>query len=134
MSTTQSLNTRILSGLRTTIIFVVVIAAALWLGTKAGPWFRQAAPSLFTNGGVQTGDYSAIYAEAKNDVVLFSTSTCPYCKKMREMLDEMGVSYRDYVLDKSPEGEPLFAKIDGQGVPVLLVGDTQINGFEPNVI
>lgn len=34
------------------------------------------------------------------DVILYETSWCPYCKKARELLKEMGVSLIEYDIEK----------------------------------
>ncbi len=48
------------------------------------------------------------------NVVLLSTSTCGYCKKLRADLADWGVDYVDI------------------GVPILLIGDQVVHGYAPD--
>jgi glutaredoxin len=78
---------------------------------------------------VVEGDYSRYFEQTNATVILFGTSTCPYCTKAREFLAERHVDYRDLVIDKSDQSRQLFESLGEQAVPVLLVGTTLIRGF-----
>mmetsp|Transcript_8546 Transcript_8546/g.12637 ORF Transcript_8546/g.12637 Transcript_8546/m.12637 type:complete len:232 (+) Transcript_8546:91-786(+) len=40
---------------------------------------------------------------ASNDVAMFSFSTCPFCRRAKDFLDESGISYTAIELDELPE-------------------------------
>lgn len=63
-------------------------------------------------------------------VVLLSAAWCGYCKKLRADLDGWGVSYREYDVENTPEGEKAFGLLRGSGVPVLLVADRRLFGYD----
>ncbi|AND67840.1 hypothetical protein ATSB10_03860 [Dyella thiooxydans] len=81
-----------------------------------------------------TGDYGAIYATAGKSVVLYSTSTCPYCKKVRALFAKNHVDYTDYVIDKSRSAIASFKDLKGGPVPMIFIGDRKIIGFNEKVI
>ncbi len=82
----------------------------------------------------QTGDYSRYFSATQQDVVLFGTSTCPFCKDVRDHLAKRGVRFADLVVDKDESAAELFESLDSDSVPVLLIGATRINVFAPEQI
>ena len=36
-------------------------------------------------------------------ITIYSTTTCPYCKKLKGYLQEKGVEYEDVLLDEQPD-------------------------------
>jgi glutaredoxin len=107
----------------------VVLAICFAVGLYGAPLARATYAKLFPTPPYVSGDYQSIYASAGNTVVLFSTSTCPYCKKTRDLLHEKGVAYTDYVIDKSKDAESRFIKNGGAAVPMLFIGNRKILGF-----
>jgi glutaredoxin-like protein NrdH len=77
------------------------------------------------------------------DILLFSLSTCMWCEKAMELLDELGVAY-DHVtvdlLDKEEDQQEIYDLIgkfsDNIGFPVLIVGggEKAIIGFNETEI
>lgn len=51
-------------------------------------------------------------------VTVYSTTTCPFCVKLKKWLDERGVEYTDYLVDKNPYAAQMMVSLSGQmGVP-----------------
>lgn len=51
-------------------------------------------------------------------VTVYSTTTCPFCVKLKQWLDERGVEYTDYLVDKNPYAAQMMVSLSGQmGVP-----------------
>ena len=65
------------------------------------------------------------------DVVLLSTSTCGYCKKLRADLAEWGVDYVDIDIESERKGRDAYEQLNGRGVPILLIGDQVVHGYSP---
>lgn len=63
------------------------------------------------------------------DVVMFSTTRCGYCVRAKSFLDKHKVQYTNIDINKSKDGRKQFKKLNGRGVPLILVGDKQIRGF-----
>lgn len=70
----------------------------------------------------------------RNQVVVLGTPTCPYCTKARKFLRAQGIPFRDLNVNTSAEGQRLYRQYNGHGVPLILVGDTRISGFNPAAI
>lgn len=65
-------------------------------------------------------------------VVLLSTSTCGYCKKLRKDLAGWDVAYVDVDVESDRNGQRAYDLVHGRGVPILLVGDTVVHGYAPD--
>lgn len=68
------------------------------------------------------------------DVIMLATWWCPYCNKARRYLHKNNISYCEYDIEHSEDGKKLYKEVNGQGIPVLLIGDHQINGFDKRSI
>lgn len=76
-------------------------------------------------------DYRAVLAEHGAQVLLFSSSTCPFCLRARETLDQLGISYLELAVDESAEAKAAFDRFGERGVPVLIARDRLIRGYQP---
>lgn len=112
----------------------LILAGCFLVGTYAAPVVRMAQARLFPEPEFRTGDYSAVRAAANAQIVLFSTSTCPFCEQARKLLAAEGVSYRDFVVDQSAEAREKFAARGGGPVPLIYIGDREIRGFRETTI
>ena len=64
-------------------------------------------------------------------VVMYSTRWCPYCKKAREYFKRHQISYIEYDIEASAENLEKFRALKGRGVPLILVGEQRMQGFNP---
>jgi mycoredoxin len=62
--------------------------------------------------------------------VMYATATCPYCAKARKLLEARQVPYIEVDVDKSEAGFEEFKRLGGQGVPVLVINQQVIHGFD----
>lgn len=75
------------------------------------------------------------YAEIPHEqVLLYSTSWCGYCDKARTFMDENDIDYYEYDIEKSSEGRKQHDALGGGGIPVLLVNDEVVRGYDPQKI
>lgn len=97
------------------------LAAGSWAGNELlwRPLDPDIAPAAIASLRDATGAH----------VMMFSTTTCVYCQRARELLDREGVPYTDFVIDQSPQAGMRFRDLGGGGVPLLLIGDRAIRGF-----
>jgi glutaredoxin len=114
---------RILRNILSTIVLVAIAAACGWFGVLA-------LRSLNAAPAVQPGDFSAIVAAAGRPVVLFATTTCPYCAKARKLLDAMKVDHVVYDIDTSEPARALYRQLHANSVPVLVTTGLRITGFD----
>jgi len=75
--------------------------------------------------------FSDLHNEA---VVLYATDWCGYCKLTREFLEENDISYHEYDIEKSSEGHEQYKALGGKGVPVVLINNEVIFGYNPKAI
>jgi len=71
-----------------------------------------------------------IVVPAGFSAVLYATQWCSYCKKTRELLKARGVPYREYDIEHSEEGQAQYKKLGGNGVPLIVINDTVIEGYD----
>ncbi|MCM2358304.1 MAG: DUF4124 domain-containing protein [Geobacteraceae bacterium] len=75
---------------------------------------------------------SASSGSAKVEVYL--TSWCGYCKKMVRFLNEKGIPYSAYDIEKDEAAARTYRELGGRGVPVVRVGSRVICGYSPEAV
>jgi glutaredoxin len=116
------------------LVAVLLIPACFAIGLYAGPHVSALYGDLFPPPQYKVGDYSDLYAKAGNRVVMYSTTTCPYCAKTRQMFAANGVKYTEYPIDKSQAANAEFIIKGGIGVPLLYIGERRIDGYREAAI
>jgi len=65
-------------------------------------------------------------------VVLYSTSWCPWCKKVREFFNENKISFTDKDVEKFKKyADEMVKKSKQKGIPVIDIGGKIIVGYKP---
>lgn len=72
--------------------------------------------------------------QANARVVLYATDWCGYCKLTRRFLDQKGIPYREFDIEKNAEARKAYEALGGRGIPMLDVNGTLIRGYEPEAI
>lgn len=63
-------------------------------------------------------------------VAIFTTETCGYCRMAKEFFQKNSVEYQEFDVGKDLEKRKEMIEKSGQmGVPVIMVGDDMIVGF-----
>jgi glutaredoxin len=101
-------------GLGKWLLLLVLLGAALWYVRPA--WL-----------GTPTQPDTDRHGQP--DVVLYATSWCGYCKAAREFFAANGIDYIELDIEKSATAQQGHRELGGGGVPVIVVGDTVIHGF-----
>ena len=68
------------------------------------------------------------------NVELFVTSWCGYCRKMVRYLNEKGIPYTAYDIEKDSAAARTFKELGGTGVPVVRVGSHVVHGYNPEAV
>ncbi len=64
-------------------------------------------------------------------VAIYSTPTCHFCQMAKEFFGEHGVEYTNYDVSKDIEKRQEMFNITSQmGVPVIVIGDDVVIGFD----
>ena len=67
---------------------------------------------------------------ADKKVVIYSTPTCPYCKRAKDYLSQKGISYTDInVAVDREKAKEMIQKSGQMAVPVIIVDDEIMVGF-----
>ncbi|AXS80951.1 glutaredoxin family protein [Dechloromonas sp. HYN0024] len=62
-------------------------------------------------------------------VVLYATSWCGYCKMTREFFAANGIRYTEQDIEQSSAAYKEHRRLGGNGVPLVVVGDQVIKGW-----
>lgn len=72
---------------------------------------------------------------ADKEVRIYTTPTCPWCRKVKEYLTEKNIPFTDFDVSQDREKLEEMVNLTGQrGVPVIAVGDEVIVGFNQSRI
>ncbi|MDA3792382.1 MAG: glutaredoxin family protein [Elusimicrobia bacterium] len=64
------------------------------------------------------------------EVKIYSTPTCPFCKKVKKFMDDNDVKYTNYnVADNQDKAQEMIDKSGQMGVPVIDVDGQLVLGF-----
>ena len=71
-------------------------------------------------------------SKSKNqNVKVYTTTTCPWCVKAKDFLNENNVKFEEINVSLNPEERNrMFEKSGQMGVPVIKIGSTIIVGFD----
>ena len=67
-------------------------------------------------------------------VVLYATNWCGYCKATRRFLDQKGIPYREFDIEKDAEARQAYTALGGAGIPILDVNGTLLRTYDPDAI
>ena len=68
-------------------------------------------------------------------VILFSTSTCSWCRRAKRYFKEQRVPFREINIERDPDAARDIVRKTGQtGVPVIKIGGAWIVGFDKDRI
>lgn len=65
-----------------------------------------------------------------NQVSIYIASWCPHCSKAKDYLDSLNIPYVTYDIE-TPMGQEKFETLHAQGIPIIVVGDLRMDGFNP---
>lgn len=74
------------------------------------------------------------YANADNEIVLYATEWCGYCRKTREFFAANAIPYVEHDIEKSDKRNSEYQSLGGGGVPLINVNGTIVHGYDPNRI
>ncbi len=74
-------------------------------------------------------DSDFLEARERKRVVMYSAVWCGVCKKARRYFQQKGIAFKEYDIETSRKGRQDFAKLNGRGVPIILVGKKRMSGF-----
>lgn len=73
--------------------------------------------------------YDEVSFDSGQNVVIYTTPWCTYCKKAKQYFKKNNILYTEYDISKDINAKKRFQEMGGRGVPVILVGKKRMNGF-----
>lgn len=67
-------------------------------------------------------------------ITLYSTRSCGHCRQLKAWLKQHHVSFREFDIEHNARAFREFQRRGGRGVPLLVVGEKGIRGFDPRKI
>ena len=83
---------------------------------------------------VNTIDCTADIIASKPDVIMLGAWWCTYCYKAKKYFQKKNIHYCEYDMENTLEGRRLYEKHGAGAVPIMLIGDHQLNGFNERQI
>ena len=62
-------------------------------------------------------------------LTMYSTTWCGYCKKARAYLAANSIPYKEIDIEATPENRAQFKAYGGKGVPMFILGEQRLRGF-----
>lgn len=67
-----------------------------------------------------------------NQVIVYSTNTCPYCDMMKSFLQQNQISFKEVNVQEDQEAAQKLVETTGQmGVPQTNINGQWVLGFDP---
>ena len=88
--------------------------------------------SSYTSVSVEDFEYdpgNVTERKRSKQVVMYSTSWCGYCKKAALHFRKNNIPFTEHDIEKSEQAAKEYKKLNGRGVPIILIGDQRMNGF-----
>ena len=65
-------------------------------------------------------------------IEIYSTNTCPYCVRAKQLLDRKGAVYTEYFVDRDPDArQAMLTRAPGsRTVPQIFIGETHVGGCD----
>lgn len=65
-------------------------------------------------------------------VTIYTSNGCEYCHEAKEFLDQNNIPYTEHNISKDKEARTYLMKKGYMSVPVIIVGDQEMVGFDRN--
>lgn len=90
-------------------------------------------PSAASSGNDSNrGNVTRKSAAARQQVELYVTSWCPYCRKAEDFFRSKGIPFKSYDIEKDKSAAARKKKLDKDGgVPFAVINGYSIHGFNP---
>lgn len=63
-------------------------------------------------------------------ITLYSTRNCPHCRQAKQYLQQRGLRFQEFDVQQNKRAQKAFAQLGARSVPVIMIGDTRIDGFD----
>ncbi len=75
-------------------------------------------------------DKDKVAQSENNEVILYTTSWCPYCTKARDFFASRNISFTEYDIERDKEAARRKKELDPRGgVPFAIINGKEIHGY-----
>lgn len=134
------------SGILRVVIFLLVSSSALSAYAGLYRYVDGEGQVHYSDQKPQTSEFKALEIKlsvpAQNSqmakkkstggVVIYTSSTCNYCKQAKAWMKQKSVLFTERNITTSRTARKAYDKLGARGVPVILVGENRLNGFNPH--
>ena len=120
--------------MRSFLTYGAVFVLCFFFGMHGASWTKRLWQHAFPDSPIVQGNFATHYQATGAQVVLYGTKACPYCVQAREFLRLRGIEFADARVDIDAEARARLQSLDLESVPVLLIGDQLIRGFNASAI
>ncbi len=71
---------------------------------------------------------------SKPDVIMLGAWWCRYCYQAKRYFQQKNIHYCEYDMENTNIGKQLYQKHGAGAVPILLIGEYQLNGFSESQV
>jgi mycoredoxin len=64
------------------------------------------------------------------DVVMYGAKWCGYCAEARKLFRSKGVAFQEFDVEQSSSARRQFESLGGGGVPLIVIDEQVIHGFD----
>ncbi|MFN0038732.1 MAG: DUF4124 domain-containing protein [Burkholderiales bacterium] len=75
-----------------------------------------------------------VAAATAERVRLLTAAWCGYCKKARAYLQARGTPFEELDVETSAQGKSAYDALRGRGVPIILVGQQRMDGYDASAL
>ncbi len=66
-----------------------------------------------------------------SDIIVYSTTYCPYCVRAKQLLERKDVKYQEIMVDCNPDlMQEMMERSQRRTVPQIFIGDQSIGGYD----
>lgn len=99
---------------------LILIVGLVWGGSQAMHWWRSEQAARTLQSQARPGD-----------ILMLTTSTCPYCAKARAWMSARSVPWQECDVEHEPRCALLYEARGAPGVPLMSVKGEWNLGFDP---
>jgi len=63
-------------------------------------------------------------------ITLYSTRQCSNCRQAKQFLQQKGLRFQEWDIERNQRAFKEFQRLGARGVPVILIGTQRIDGFD----
>lgn len=117
------------------IAYPVVAGVYKWTDAHGRIHYSDAPPQAAKTMQLRLQTYSGPpqvgrVAGSESGVTLYTTEWCGVCKRAKGFMQQNGVPFREWDVEKTEYGAAKFRQLGGTGVPLITVGTEKMMGFD----